>query len=91
MFGDSCEILFLKYPASLENKTGLQPVSRPVELVHYLKGWGFVQSPLDAKTVQTVTLLIAYFYNIRKNIYKPPLKTCGFFGYIFSETASLCY
>ena len=22
------------------NKTGLQPVSRPVELVHYSEGWG---------------------------------------------------
>ena len=22
------------------NKTGLQPVSRPVELVHYFEGWG---------------------------------------------------
>ena len=24
----------------LQNKTGLQPVSRPVELVYYSEGWG---------------------------------------------------
>ena len=24
----------------MENKTGLQPVSRPVELVYYFEGWG---------------------------------------------------
>ena len=35
------------------NKTGLQPVSRPVERVRYLGGW----SPFDAIAVQTVTLL----------------------------------
>ena len=46
----------------LTNKTGLQPVSRPVELVHYFGGWvesprkqtdrtdgGLVQSTFDAK------------------------------------------
>ena len=42
---------------STENKTGLQPVCGTVELVHYLKGWGLVQSPFDVKAVQTVTLL----------------------------------
>ena len=40
---------------STENKTGLQPVCGTVELVHYLKGWGLVQSPFDAKAVQIVT------------------------------------
>ena len=39
------------------NKTGLQPVSRPVERVHYLGGGVGVQSPFDAIAVQTVTLL----------------------------------
>ena len=47
------------------NKTGLQPVSRPMELVHYFGGWvfgpikqtdmtdgGWVQSTFGAKTVQ---------------------------------------
>ena len=35
---------------NLNNKTGLQPVSRPVERVHYLGGW-------NAIAVQPVTLL----------------------------------
>ena len=47
------------------NKTGLQPVSRPVELIHYFGGWvegpskqtdrtdgGWVQSSLGAKPEQ---------------------------------------
>ena len=38
-----------------ENKTGLQPVSRPVELVHYSEGWGVSAKSLVAKTLQTVT------------------------------------
>ena len=42
---------------SIENKTGLQPVSKTVELLHYLKGRGLVQSHFDVKAVQTVTLL----------------------------------
>ena len=29
--------MYLQYKT---NKTGLQPVSRPVELVHYSEGWG---------------------------------------------------
>ena len=50
---------------SYSNKTGLQPVSRPVELVHYFGGWvegprkqtdrtdgGWVQSIFGAKTEQ---------------------------------------
>ena len=41
----------------LNNKTGLQPVSRPAELVHYLGVGVGVQSPLDAIAVQTVTFL----------------------------------
>ena len=49
----------------LINKTGLQPVSRPVELVHYFGGWieglskqtdrtdgGWVQSTFGAKAEQ---------------------------------------
>ena len=39
------------------NKRGLQPVSRPVELAHYLRGWDLVKSPFGAKAVQTVSLL----------------------------------
>ena len=31
-----------------QNKTGLQPVSRPVEWIHYLEGGVAVQSPFDA-------------------------------------------
>ena len=33
---------------SKRNKTGLQPVSRPMERVHYLGGGVGVQSPFDA-------------------------------------------
>ena len=29
----------LKYRQIIENKTGLQPASRPVERVHYFGGW----------------------------------------------------
>ena len=39
------------------NKTGLQPVSRPVERVYYLGGGVGVQSLFDPIAVQTVTLL----------------------------------
>ena len=39
------------------NKTGLQPVSRPVEWVHYLGGGVGVQKLFDAIAVPTVTLL----------------------------------
>ena len=42
---------------SIYNKTGLQPVSRLVEWVHYLGDRVGVQSPFDAIAVQTVTLL----------------------------------
>ena len=41
----------------INNKTGLKPVSRHLEQVHYLKGGRFLQSPFGAKAVQTVTLL----------------------------------
>ena len=40
-----------------KNKTGSQPVSRPVERVHYLGGWSGGSSLFDAMAVQTVTLL----------------------------------
>ena len=39
------------------NKTGLQPVSRPVELVNYFRGWvdgGWVQSTFGAKAEQII-------------------------------------
>ena len=39
------------------NNTGLQPVSRPVEWVHYLGGRVGVQKSVEAIAVQTVTLL----------------------------------
>ena len=52
-------------PSFLTNKTGLQPVSRPVELVYYFRGWvevaskqtdrtdgGWVQSTFGAKAEQ---------------------------------------
>ena len=42
------------------NKTGLQPVLRPVEHVHYLGGGVGVQSLFDAIAVQTVTLLATH-------------------------------
>ena len=35
------------------NKTGLQPISRPVEQVHYFEGWGVSAKSLAAKTLQT--------------------------------------
>ena len=38
------------------NKTGLQPVSRPVEQVHYFEGWGVVQSKLCTKSLAAKTL-----------------------------------
>ena len=51
------------------NKTGLQPVSRPLELVHYFGGWvegpkkqtdrtnsGWVQSTFGAKAEQIRTI-----------------------------------
>ena len=41
------------------NKTGLQPVSRPVERVHYLGGGVGVQSTVDAIAVHTVTLYVS--------------------------------
>ena len=44
-------------PQCVTNKTGLQPVTKPVKLIHYLRGWGLVQSLFDAKAVQTDTLL----------------------------------
>ena len=47
------------------NKTGLQPVSRPVEWVHYLGGGVGVQSPFEAIAVQTVTLLAMHVYMSR--------------------------
>ena len=34
------------------NKTGLPPVSRPVELVRYSEGWGVGAKSLAAKTLQ---------------------------------------
>ena len=34
-----CKQLFFHSPGSYLNKTGLQPVLRPVERVHYLEGW----------------------------------------------------
>ena len=46
------------------NKTGLQPVSRPVEWVHYLRGGVGVQSPFEAIAVQTVTLLAMHVYHL---------------------------
>ena len=55
----------MAHPKSIINKTGLQPVSRPVELVDYFRGWvegaskqtdrtdaGGVQSTFVAKTEQ---------------------------------------
>ena len=39
------------------NKTGLQPVTKPVERVHSLGGGVGVQSSFDAIAVQTVTFL----------------------------------
>ena len=57
--------LRLNYLRVRRNKTGLQPVSRPVELVHYFGGWvecpskqrdrtdgGLVQSTFGAKAEQ---------------------------------------
>ena len=54
-----------------DNKTGLQPVSRPVELVHYFGGWvegpskqtdrtggGWVQSTFGAKAEQILLLML---------------------------------
>ena len=38
---------------SLNNKTGLQPVSRPVEQVHYFECCGVGAKSLAAKTLQT--------------------------------------
>ena len=35
------------------NKTGLQPVSRPLEQVLYFEGWGVGAKSLDDKTLQT--------------------------------------
>ena len=32
-------VLYCRQPNACYNKTGLQPVSRPVELVHYFGGW----------------------------------------------------
>ena len=46
------------------NKTGLQPVSRPVEGVHCLGGGVGVQSPFEAIAVRTVTLLAMYVYHL---------------------------
>ena len=55
----------LKYRQIRENKTGLQPASRPVERVHYFGGWvegsskqtdrtdgGWVQSTYGGKAEQ---------------------------------------
>ena len=35
------------------NKTGLQPVSRPVEKVHYFKRWGWVFGSTSGTDIQT--------------------------------------
>ena len=40
----------------ISNKTGLQPVSRPVEWVHYLGGGVGVQSPFEAKVFSFAVL-----------------------------------
>ena len=62
----ACSMQVLQFYADrIFNKTGLQPVSRPMELVHYFGGWvegaskqtdmtdgGWVQSTFGAKTVQ---------------------------------------
>ena len=50
-------------PKTLQNKTGLQPISRPVERVHYL--WGVEwrgSSTFDAIAVQTVPLLAMHAF-----------------------------
>ena len=44
------------------NKTGLQPVTKPVERVHSLGGGVGVQSSFDAIAVQTVTVLALHVY-----------------------------
>ena len=58
------------------NKTGLQPVSRPVERVYYLGGGVGVQSLFDPIAVQTVTLLAMHvcFLNV-ENLVKLKKKT----------------
>ena len=38
----------LYYDKSKSDKTGLQPVSRPVDWVLYFGGWSGVESPFDA-------------------------------------------
>ena len=61
------------------NKTGLQPVSRPVELVHYFGGWvegpskqtdrtdgGWVQSTFGAKASRRQTPVKTYRLKRRK-------------------------
>ena len=52
---------FKKLPYSLrsqgDNKTGVQPVSSPVERVHFLGDRVGIQSPFGAIAVQTVTLV----------------------------------
>ena len=43
---------FCYIPYKLTYKTGLQPVSRPVEKVHYFEGWGVGAKYLANKTLQ---------------------------------------
>ena len=56
------------------NKTGLQPVSRPVEWVHYIGGGVEVQSPFDVIAVQNVTLFAMH-------VCKENLPTRSFFAF----------
>ena len=42
----------LNRPQTILNKTGLQPLSRPVEQVHYFGGWVEGAKSLCAKTLQ---------------------------------------
>ena len=65
IFSKNKKVLLLTYEELFINKTGLQHVSRPVELVHYVGGWvegaskqrdltngGWVQSIFGAKAEQ---------------------------------------
>ena len=47
------QVLNLPSPIQRINKTGLQPVSRPVEQVSLISGFGVGQSPFGAMAKQT--------------------------------------